>query len=311
LLYFERLNPSCYIETNHQYKVSNKSFHKVGIIAKTALATKNNQTLEALIQFLRSKKKEILFDSNLAPIFDGNEGLKKTNLMSVCDLVIVLGGDGTLLKTARRVGKKQVPVLSVNMGNLGFLTEVEPEKTISALNKIFSGRYTLDTRTLLRISVYRKKQKVATFLALNDVVINQGSFARLINMRMTVDQRKMMDFHADGVIVATPTGSTGHSLSAGGPVIHPKIGGFVITPICSASLTVRPIIVPDDKQFTILIADGRREGNIGLTVDGQETYDLQMGDEVRIRKSSRKFYLARTQVAGYYKMLRAKLGWGE
>lgn len=286
-----------------------KKINTIGIITKRTVAA-NQEYISELISFLEKKKKKVLFDSNIAPIFSNGEGLKKTELLKECDMVICLGGDGTLLKTARRLDRRKVLILGVNMGNLGFLTESKPDKIFDSLNRIFKGNYVIDRRSLLRVTVYRQKKKINTFLALNDAVINQGTFARLIKLKLEVNQRKMMAFQADGVIIATPTGSTAHSLSAGGPIIHPQIEGMVVTPLCPASMTVRPIIVPHNRQLTISLENTRRDGEIGLTIDGQETFPLEYGDEIKIRKSSRFFHLVRLHGKGYYKMLREKLHWG-
>jgi len=288
-----------------------KNIHKVGIITKRSIAERKD-FINEIINFLKRRKKNVLLDSNIAPIVSEgkDKGFKKTELLRECDLVIVLGGDGTLLKTARRVDRRKTMVLGINMGNLGFLTEAKPEKLYYCLERIFKGEYVVDRRSLLRVTVYRKKEKIQTFLALNDAAINQGTFARLIQLRLEVDQRKMVTFKADGVIISTPTGSTAHSLSAGGPIVHPQIEGMIVTPICPSSITVRPIVIPQRKQLTMQIETQRRDGAIGLTLDGQETFELEHGDEIKIRKSSRYFYLARIQGKGYYKMLREKLYWG-
>jgi len=216
-----------------------------------------------------------------------------------------------LLKTARSIGRNKVLTLGVNFGTLGFLTECTPDKLSFCLNKIISGQYNVDRRSILRTTIYRKGKKMQTFASLNDAVINQGSFARLIKLDMEIDHRKMTTMHADGVIVATPSGSSGHSLSAGGPIIHPKIESLVVTPICPSSLSMRPIVIPDDRILSIKVDTRRKEDSakIGLTIDGQEYVELKYGDIIKFRRSKRYFYLARTGNR-YYKMLRNKLGWG-
>lgn len=287
-----------------------QSIEKVGIITK--LNNKpHEKTIKQLVKYLRKHKKEVLFDSNSSIYFKNEAGHKKEQVLNDADLAIVLGGDGTLLKTARRISRKKTLVLGVNMGNLGFLTECSPEKMYECLDKIFKGNYDLDKRALLRATVYRNGKKIQTSLALNDVVINQGAFARLIKLDLAIDGRKVVSFKADGMIVSTPTGSTGHSLSAGGPIVHPKVSSLVITPICPSSLSMRAIILPDDKQMIATIATQRREeaANLGLTIDGQDTMELKFGDKIRFRRSKRFLYLVRTKNL-YYRMLRSKLGWG-
>ncbi|MBI2634855.1 NAD(+)/NADH kinase [Candidatus Peregrinibacteria bacterium] len=282
----------------------------VGIITKRDIA-EHKKTIQDIVEYLKKKKKEILLDTNAGPLFS-QHGLGRLEILKKSDLVITLGGDGTLLKTARYLVKRKTLILGINYGTLGFLTECEPDKMFESLDGIFKGEYHSDRRSLLRVTIYRKNKKIQTFLALNDAVINQGAFARLIEMDLEVDGRKIVRFKADGLIVATPTGSTAHSLSAGGPIVHPYIESLVITPVCPASLSMRPIVIPDKKQLTVTITTRRREetGDIGLTVDGQEMIDLKFGDQIKLRKSRRVLYLLRLKNR-YYRMLRNKLKWGE
>jgi len=288
-----------------------KEINIVGIITKRHCEPYKDVILK-LEKYLKRKEKEILYDSNCSKFFKGAKGLSKSELLPKADLVIVLGGDGTLLKTARRTCRQKTLVLGVNMGTLGFLTECTPDKLFECLGKIFEGNYYIDKRSLLRVTIYRKKKKLDTFLALNDAVINQGSFARLIQMNIEINNRKVVNFLADGVIIATPTGSTAHSLSAGGAIVHPMVEGFIVTPICARSLSIRPIVLPNSRQLTITIPAQSREASevIGLTLDGQDTLTLKYGDQIKCRKSKRPLYLVRTKHS-YYKMLRTKLNWGE
>jgi len=287
-----------------------KSLNKIAIITKRNIITRKDVVLE-LVKYLRKKGKDIIFDNNSAPLVKNETGEKKEKLLREADMAICLGGDGTLLKTARRMGKKKVPILGVNMGTLGFLTETTPKKMYGALDRVFENNYVIDRRFILRITVYRDGQKIYTNLALNDAVINQGLFARLIDLRLEVNQRKIIDFEADGIIVATPTGSTAHALSAGGPIVHPSVYSFVIVPVCPASLSVRPIVIPNDRQLKLVVQTHRVKEHVGLTLDGQETFDLEYGDEIKIRKSSRWFDMIRLTGGNYYKMLRTKLHWGD
>lgn len=284
---------------------------KVGIITK-----RNNKAfagvIKKLVRCLKKHKVEIFFDNNSAQYFKKTEGLKKEQILKKADLVVTMGGDGTLLKTARRMVNRKVLVLGVNLGNLGFLTETTPDKMFEALTKIFEGKYAVDKRSLLRVTLYREGKKIETFLALNDAVINQGAFARLIKINIEADSRKIVNILADGMIVATPTGSTAHALSAGGPIVHPYLQAFVVAPICPSSLSMRPIVLPDEKQITAVIDTQRRDeaAIIGLTIDGQDMVILRYGDKIRFRRSKRSLYLVRTQNR-YYRMLRSKLHWGD
>lgn len=285
---------------------------KVGIIAKHTIGERA-EYVRALVDALKKYHKEILFDEHTAPIFGMKNGFDKAQVLRRADLAIILGGDGTLLKTARNMGKKKVLIAGVNFGTLGFLTEFPPHKILGDLPKIFAGKFCSDERYLLRVTVYRNNKKIHTALGLNEAVINQGGFARLITLKVEVNQRSLADYHADGLIISTPTGSTGHSLSAGGPVIHPKIEGMLLTPICPVKLGVRPIIIPNTRQIVIrLDTQWRAEKKpIVLTIDGQITINLKKGDTVRVRKSSRCFNMIRMRGHNYYRMLRKKLSWGE
>lgn len=292
-------------------KKQHNNFKKIGIITKSTIVD-HEECLLALIKFLKKKGKEVLLDSNAELLINKSAGLSKAQILNKADLVIVLGGDGTLLKVSRQINRRIVPILGVNFGTKGFLTELIRSKMEEGLSKIFADSFEIDKRSLLRVTVYRKGKKIKTSLSLNDAVINQGSIARLINLKVEVDQRKMITFDADGLILATPTGSTGHSLSAGGPIIHPRIGGMLLTPICPASLSIRPILIPTSRQITIVLQTRRRDEktNIGLTIDGQECIDLEYGDEIKVRKSKRSLYLVRLTNKLYYKTLRQKLNWG-
>lgn len=295
--------------------ISRKPIEKVGLIARKNIA--DNATavvfIKNLLDYLEKNNKKVLFDNNVCKIFGQESGCKKEELLKDADMVLTLGGDGTLLKTGRCVSRKRVLILGVNLGTLGFLTECTPDKAIACLDKVFADQYHIDRRSLLRATLYRDGKKIETFLALNDAVINQGAFARLISMNLEVNNRKIVSFKADGMIVATPTGSTGHSLSAGGPIVHPQIEGLIFTPICPSSLSMRSILVPDTRQLTVTIETHRRDDNasiIGLTIDGQDLIMLKYGDQIKFRRSKRYVYLVRTQNR-YYKLLRTKLNWGE
>lgn len=288
-----------------------KDIKNVGIITKSTIID-HEAYLKALIKYLGQKGKNIFLDSNAQQLIDGKLGLSKSQIINKCELVIVLGGDGTLLKVARNTGRKLTYVVGINFGTMGFLTELEPDKALLGLDKIFEGLYEIDKRSLLRVTLYREGKKLETLLSLNECVINQGVIARLINLRLEVDKRKMVVFDADGVIIATPTGSTGHSLSAGGPIVHPEVHGMLITPICPSSLSIRPIVIPLSRQIKLTLQTKRKDekADIGLTIDGQQCIPLKYGDEIKIRKSKRNFYLLRLQSPRYYKTLRKKLNWG-
>lgn len=289
-----------------------QKFKRIGIITKHNIRDRLDY-LKQLVSELKKYTKDIFFDEHSAPLLHEKEAYDKTQILRRADLVIVLGGDGTLLKTARYMGSKKPFIAGVNLGHLGFLTGFTPQKLLANLPKIFAGKFCEDERFLLRVTLYRNGKKYYTTLSMNDAVINQGGFARLITLRVAVNQRKLANYRADGLIIATPTGSTGHALSGGGPIIHPKIEGIILVPLCPVKLGVRPIIIPNDRQITIgLETQWRAEKKpIVLTIDGQITMNLKRGDLLRVRKSSRIFNMIRMSGHNYYRMLRKKLDWGE
>ncbi|PJC37352.1 NAD(+) kinase [Candidatus Peregrinibacteria bacterium CG_4_9_14_0_2_um_filter_53_11] len=286
------------------------AIRRVGIIAKHNIAEKA-PFLRELDKALKKMGKEVMYDTCAGPVF-GQKGFDKARILRSNELVIVLGGDGTLLKTAHHMGPKQPLILGVNMGTLGFMTALKPQKLIESLPKVFAGDFCLDERYLLRVTSYRDGKKFHTTPALNEAVINQGGFARLIDLTVSINQRKLATYKADGLIISSPTGSTGHSLSAGGPILHPKVDAFVLTPLCPVKLGARPIVIPDDRQITITLETQWRAERkpIVLTVDGQITVNLKRGDLVRIRRSSRAFRMIRLAGHNYYRMLSKKLNWG-
>lgn len=298
---------------------SPQKFQRIGLVGRSKME-EDEAFVKALKKYLDGKNVNTVWDSHVAKILGTKGEQDCTQMFKDVDLILSLGGDGTLLKVVRELPlRRNLYVLGVNLGTLGFNTEVQdPSRVYDLLDECFAGQYHIDERLVLRATLYRKGQKIATHLALNEAVINQGNFARLISLYAEIDQRKMIEFKADGVIVATPTGSTGHSLSAGGPIIHPRIDGFVFTPICPADLTVRPIIVPSNRQITIRIDTDRRyaDNQIGLTIDGQISIPVEYGDIVKLRASHRKLRLLRAHVkasggGNYYKLLREKLSWGK
>lgn len=296
-----------------------KKFQRIALIGRARME-EDSEFIKQLKDYFYARRVNLMWDEHVSKVLGTKNEKTRPQILKEADLVLSLGGDGTLLKIVRDLPlRRNLYVLGVNLGTLGFNTEVQdPSKVYEVLDEFFEGAYHIDERLLLRATIYRKGVKIATHLALNESVINQGNFARLISLYAEIDQRKMIEFKADGVIVATPTGSTGHSLSAGGPIIHPRIDGFVFTPICPADLTVRPIVVPSNRQITIRIDTDRRyeDNQIGLTIDGQIMVPVEYGDVIKIRASHRKLRLIRAHVkasggGNYYKLLREKLSWGK
>jgi len=237
----------------------------------------------------------------------GAPALPKEALAREADLIVVLGGDGTLLSIARRTGP-DTPILGVNMGELGFLTEVAEDEAMSMLARVTAGRYDLDRRMTLAARLERGARVAGRFRALNDVVITNGARARIIEFAVSVDGLPLTTYRADGIIVATPTGSTAYSLSAGGPIVEPTVEVLLLSPISPHTLSNRPVVLRPDARVRIEIA--RREQDALLTLDGQEVVPLAGGDVVEVRRGQRPVSLVRSPDRTYYAVLRSKLGWG-
>jgi NAD+ kinase len=230
------------------------------------------------------------------------------NLAADVDLILVLGGDGTMIATARMVGDLEVPVLGVNYGGLGYLAEFRIEELYHALESILSGNFRLDKRVMLAVELHRRDGSVTHSRVLNDVVINKSALARIIEIEAYLNQHFVNSFRADGLIVSTPTGSTAYNLSAGGPVIFPSMNAVVITPICPFTLSNRPIVVPDDAMIELLLKTDQEE--VTLTLDGQIGFSLKAEDRIVIRKSGVTFNLVQPSNRNYFDVLRDKVRWG-
>jgi NAD+ kinase len=236
------------------------------------------------------------------------EEVATDKLAGVVDLMLVLGGDGTMIATARMIGDQEVPVLGVNYGGLGYLAEFRIEELYTALESILSGNYRLDKRVMLSVELRRDETLVTSNRVLNDVVINKSALARIIEIEAYFKGQFVNSFRADGLIVSTPTGSTAYNLSAGGPVIFPSMNAVVITPICPFTLSNRPIVVPDDAEIELLLKTDQEE--VALTLDGQVGFPLKVEDRVKIRKSRTTFNLIQPSNRNYFDVLRDKLRWG-
>ena len=229
-------------------------------------------------------------------------------LAGASDLVLVLGGDGTMIATARLLGDEEVPVLGVNYGGLGYLTEFRIEELYEALEMILAGNYRLEKRVMLAVELHRGDEVVTPNRVLNDVVINKSALARIIEIEAYLNRQYVSSFRADGLIVSTPTGSTAYNLSAGGPIIFPSMNAVVITPICPFTLSNRPLVVPDDAVIELLMKTANEE--VALTLDGQVGFPLTVNDRIVIRKSRTTFNLIQPSNRNYFDVLRDKLRWG-
>lgn len=224
------------------------------------------------------------------------------------DLIVILGGDGTMISSARLIGMREVPILGINYGSLGYLTEFRIEEMFPAIEAILEGNYEIDSRVMLDVKLERAAATLSGNRILNEVVINRAVLAKIIEVEITLDGLFVNSFRADGIIVATPTGSTAYSLSAGGPILYPSMNAVVITPICPFTLTNRPIVIPNNAEIRLRLKS-ESEG-VALTLDGQVGYQMKTDDCVVIRKSQTSFNLVRPPNRNYFDVLRNKLKWG-
>lgn len=236
------------------------------------------------------------------------ESLAEEALAANVDLILVLGGDGTMIATARMMGDTEVPVLGVNYGGLGYLAEFRIEELYTALESILDGNYRLEPRVMLAVELCRGDEEITRTRVLNDAVINKSALARIIEIEAHLNTQFVNSFRADGLIVSTPTGSTAYNLSAGGPVIYPSMNAVVITPICPFTLSNRPIVVPDDVLIELRLKT--QQEDVALTLDGQVGFPLKAEDRVIIRKSRTTFKLVQPMSRNYFDVLRDKLRWG-
>jgi len=233
-----------------------------------------------------------------------------TSIPGDVDLVVVLGGDGTLLGAARRIGRYGIPILGVNLGGLGFITEVSLTNLYKDIKEIVEGeRLPFENRLMLEARVFRMGEEKCVFSVLNDVVINKAALARIIDLSVSINDTFLTTFKADGLIISSPTGSTAYNLSAGGPILHPNLEALILTPICPFTLAHRPIILPDTS--TIEITVGQNSEEVTLTFDGQVGFNFMHKDTLFVSKSNKKLKLIKSPSQDYFEILRTKLKWGE
>ncbi len=280
----------------------------VAIIAKPGVVA-GPQIVTELLSWLEQRGISARLDEQAAEYAGSPDWLVRNDLADGTQLMIVLGGDGTLLAAARAVGDKGIPIFSVNLGNLGFLTALNLDELYPELEKALRGEQHMGLRRMLSCQIMRDDVEIAQYDALNDVVLTKAALARVIDLETYVDNHFICRYKADGLIIATPTGSTAYSLSAGGPIIFPSVAALAITPICPHMLTNRPVIVSDSSVIQV-IARGD-DDSIWLTVDGQVGQPLRQGDKVICKSSHKTINLIRPPKMLYFDVLRAKLHWGE
>jgi NAD+ kinase len=255
------------------------------------------------------KDNDIYLDEMSALALGYNKKLDIERIGEDASFIIVLGGDGTLLSVSRHGRGNDVPILGINLGSLGFLTESSVEELHTMLTKVIEGKYKVSRRIMIDVSVKRDKEKVFEFTILNDAVITKDALARIIDIETYVNDDYLTTFRGDGLIISTPTGSTGYSLSAGGPILYPSLKNIIVTPICPHTLTNRPIILPENTTIRAILLS--RDERVVLTLDGQIGFPLEYGDEVTVKQSSHIVNLIKSSSKGYFEILRTKLKWGE
>ncbi len=287
-------------------------YKKIGLIVKEALQDKE-ETLEHVMKLLKKAKVEVFVDTVTMRDTSIVKTLKPLKLQTPIDLLLVIGGDGTILRAIREWGSLNAPILSINRGGVGFLAEINVHEAETLLPSLLKGEGSIEERSALDVKVLRKKKEVFTGIALNDAVISQGSISRLLDLRTSIGDEYLATYHADGLIISTPTGSTAYSLAAGGPVVHPRLSAFILTPINPHSFTLKPIVIPGKSVVDVDVLkkdDAYGDLAVSLTLDGQVYFPLERLDLVRTAIMSRTVKFVRRKEDTFYHTLRTKLKWG-
>ena len=285
------------------------AFHTIGIISRP-----RRSNLEAvappLLEWFASRGIRTVYDTETAGVLhDPSHGLSRTEVAEQSQLLLVLGGDGTLLAAARVAAPLGIPILPINMGSLGFLTSFTIKEMYTSLEQVLAGRFSCSERVMLDVELHRDAEIIEHQIVVNEAVINKGALARMIDLQLTIDSDFVCRYRADGLIVATPTGSTAYSLSAGGPIVHPAVESWIITPICPHTLSDRPVVVRDSSSIEVHLS-GDTE-SVFLTLDGQTGIPMQAADVVRMRRAAERLRLIQPAQKSYFEILRNKLKWGE
>jgi len=281
-------------------------YNKIGIVIKPPDRDIKERVINYLneaVSLLRNLKKEIVLEKIAAGLLNRGDGVLRNEIASLCDLVLIIGGDGTFLSVAKDVAHNNIPIVGFNMGTLGFLTEFNIGQLSEALKGILADDYKIVKRKLIKLEYGNENVS-----ALNDIVISKGDIARVIKLSLIIDREPIADITADGLIISTPTGSTAYSLSAGGPIVTPEVEGTIITPICPHSLTFRPIIIPDKSEIRVRMTSNYSE--VFITIDGQKKIPFLNGDEIKISSCKRKLKMISQNDMSYFNLISGKLKWG-
>jgi NAD+ kinase len=284
-------------------------FQTIGIISRPRRSNLA-AVVPPLLDWLESRGIKVFYDTETAgALHDSAKGLDRDQVAKNSQLLLVLGGDGTLLAAARVAAPLDIPILPINMGSLGFLTSFKLEEMYPALEETLAGRLPSSERVMLDVELEREGKVVERQTVLNEAVINKGALARMIDLELVIDGEFVCRYRVDGLIVATPTGSTAYSLSAGGPIVHPSVESWVITPICPHTLSDRPVVIRDSSHVEIDLSAGTE--SVFLTLDGQTGIPMQPADRVRMSRAAERLKLIQPQKKSYFEILHSKLKWGE
>jgi len=286
-------------------------FSTIGIITKPD-AEPVRQTLQSLFDFLKKKRCNIVLDEQIPDTINCCDFKKasRVEIATTCDLVIVVGGDGTILNAVRSLAHANVPLLGINVGRLGFLADISPEELESSLDDILNGSYREEQRILLEMQVLRDDKVIFEGDAFNDVVVHIRDVARMIEFETRINDEYVNHQRADGIVISTPTGSTAYALSSGGPILHATLDAITLVPISPHTLSSRPLVVNADSQIDILICN-TKEGIAQATCDGHLSTDVHVGDHIKVKRKSDKITLLHPKQHNYFEILRAKLHWNE
>ena len=292
-----------------------QTVQRVGIVAKHGLVAAAEH-VSALATWLHARRVDTVFETETATLAGtavrGSRTMTREDLPNEVDLIIVLGGDGTLLAMAARTAQsgRDVPILGVNFGSLGFLTEIRIDELYPSLERVLDGTAAFDVRAMLATDALRDGEHIDSRIVLNDVVFTKGALSRMIELSVSVSGGFVTRVKADGLIIASATGSTAYNLAAGGPIAHPGVDALLVTPIAPHTLTNRPIVIPGGELVEVTPINGATE-EVFVTYDGQSGYSLKQGDLIRVRKSDRTLRLVKAAARSYFELLREKLKWGE
>ena len=284
-------------------------FKKIGIISRPR-GSNLAVVIPPLLDWLKSRKLEISYDTETAGALpDKSKGLPREEVAEKSELLLVLGGDGTLLAAAKVAAPLGIPLLPINMGSLGFLTSFKAEELYSALEDTLACRLPLSERAMLDVELIREGRIIERQTVANEAVVNKGTLARMIDLELIIDNEFVARYRVDGLIVATPTGSTAYSLSAGGPIVHPSVESWIVTPICPHTLSDRPVVIRDSSTIDVHLSAGTE--SVFLTLDGQTGIPMHQSDRVHITRSNERLKLIQPVKKSYFEILHSKLKWGE